>query len=138
MKFCVIGLGRFGFSVAETLAHQGMEVIVIDNNMENIEAIKDSVTHAMCMQVTNEASLYNTGVEYVDVAIVGIGDDFAQAALVTAILKKRLRIGCVIARATTDLHKEILALIGADQVVMPEQELGIQLGVSLSTAHVES
>lgn len=133
MKCCVIGLGNFGYSVATTLAHSGNEVLAIDCDMEIVTRIKDSVTHAICMRVTDETTLLSAGIEHVDTVIVGIGEDFAQAVLITALLKKRLRIPHVITRARAELHKEILGLVGADQIVMPEQEIGIRLARSLSS-----
>jgi trk system potassium uptake protein len=134
MKFCVIGLGKFGYKVATTLTQNGMEVMAIDNDMDIISTIKDLVTHAICMKVTDESELRTIGIEHIDTVIVGIGEDFAQAVLITLLLKKRLGIKHVITRATSELHKEILQLIGADQVIMPEQEIGIRVANTLSAA----
>ena len=133
MKFCVIGLGRFGYQLAETLSENGMEVIAIDSNEDIVESIKDKVTHAICMRVTNEESLRNIGVEEMDTVIVATGENFAQTILITALLKKRLHVPYVIARAIDDIHKEILTLIGADRVILPEKEIGIRLADSLSS-----
>jgi trk system potassium uptake protein TrkA len=134
MKFCVIGLGKFGYSVATTLAHRGMEVIAIDSDMTIVTSIKDKVTHAICMRVSDEASLKSIGIEHVSTVIICIGDDFAQAILTTVLCKKKLGIGHVVARTTSELKKEILQLIGADQIIMPEQEIGIRLADSLSAS----
>jgi trk system potassium uptake protein len=132
MKFCVIGLGKFGYSVATALANQGMEVIAIDSDMNIVTTIKDKVTHAICMRVTDEASLKSIGIEHVNTVIISIGDDFAQAVLTTVLCKKKLGIQHVIARTTSELKKEVLQLIGADKIIMPEQEIGIRLANSLS------
>jgi trk system potassium uptake protein TrkA len=133
MKFCVIGLGRFGYQLAVTLAENGMEVMAVDSNETIVVSIKDKVTHAICMQVTDEQSLYNISVEEMDTIIVAMGENFAQTILITALLKKRLKIPYVIARAINDIHKEILTLIGADRVILPEKEIGIRLADSLSS-----
>lgn len=137
MKFCIIGLGRFGYHVATGLAENGMEVLAIDSNESIIAAIRDHVTQAICMRVTDEASLRSVDVDQMDTVIVAMGENFAQSILVTALLKKRLGIKRVIARAINDIHKEILHLTGADQVILPEREIGIRLADNLSTPFTE-
>jgi len=133
MKFCVIGLGRFGYQLAETLAENGMEVMAIDSNESIVASIKDKVTHAITMRVTDEESLRQIGVDEMDTVIVAMGENFAQTILITALLKKRLNVPYVIARAINQIHKEILTLIGADRVILPEKEIGIKLADSLSS-----
>lgn len=132
MKFCVIGLGRFGKQVAKSLAENDMEVMAIDNNEAIVASVRDSVTQAICMRVTDEASLRSIGIDEMDTAIIAIGENFSQSILITALLKKRLHIPMVIARAASDIHKEILTIIGADQVISPEKEIGIRLADKLS------
>lgn len=132
MKFCIIGLGRFGMQVAKSLAENGMEVMAVDSNEAIVASIRDNVTQAICMRVTDEASLRSIGIDEMDTAIIAIGENFAQSILITALLKKRLHIPTVIARATSDIHKEILAIVGADRVVLPEKEIGIELADKLS------
>ena len=137
MKFCVIGLGRFGYQVAIVLADNGMEVMAIDSNESIVASIRDHVTQAICMRVTDEASLRSIGVDEMDTAIVAMGEDFSQSVLVTALLKKKLNISTVIARATSDVHKDILRLIGADRIVLPEKEIGIRLADNLSSSFTD-
>jgi trk system potassium uptake protein len=132
MKFCVIGLGRFGFRVATTLAENGMEVLGVDSNESIVASIRDQITQAICIRITDEGSLRSIGIEEMDTIIVAMGENFAQSILVTALLKKRLNIPQVITRAVSEIHKEILKLIGADHVVLPEQEIGIKLADNLS------
>ena len=132
MKFCVIGLGRLGYSVASRLAENGMEVIAIDKDESIIAAIRDEVTQAVCMQVIDEDSLHSIGIEEIDTAIVATGKNFAQSVLITALLKK-LTVPHVIARAINDIHKDILVLLGADRIVQPEKEVGIRLADRLSS-----
>ncbi|MFC1841473.1 potassium channel family protein [Candidatus Dependentiae bacterium] len=132
MKFCVIGLGRLGYSVATRLAENGMEVIAIDMDESIIAAIRDHVTQAICMQVIDEDSLHSIGIEEIDTAVVATGKNFAQSVLITALLKK-LNVPRVIARAINDIHKEILILLGADRIVQPEKEVGIRIADKLSS-----
>jgi trk system potassium uptake protein len=133
MKFCVIGLGRFGRQVATLLTENGMEVLAIDSNEAIIASIRDHVTQAVCMRVTDDTSLRSVGVDEMDTVIVGMGENFAQSILITALLKKRLNIPRVIARAINDIHKEILKIVGADRVILPEQEIGIRVADNLSS-----
>lgn len=133
MKFCVIGLGRFGRQVATLLAENGMEVLAVDSNEAIIASVRDQVTQAVCMRVTDDKSLRSIGVDEMDTVIVGMGENFAQSILITALLKKRLGIPRVIARAINDIHKEILKIVGADKVILPEQEIGIKVADNLSS-----
>jgi trk system potassium uptake protein TrkA len=132
MKFCVIGLGRFGFQVATVLGENGMEVLAVDTDEAIVASIRDNVTQAICMHVSNEASLRSIGVNEFDTVIVAMGE-FAESILITALLKKHLGVPRVIGRAMNDIHKEILMLTGADLVVLPEKEIGIRLADTLSS-----
>jgi trk system potassium uptake protein len=137
MKFCVIGLGRFGYRVATTLSDHGMEVLGIDSSESIVASIRDQITQAICLRVNDETALRSIGVEEMDTVIVAMGENFAQSILVTALLKKRLNIPTVITRAVSEIHKEILKLIGADQVILPEQEVGVRLADSLSYPYAQ-
>ena len=132
MKFCVIGLGRFGYKVATTLAENGMEVIGVDSNESIISSIRDDITQAVCMRINDEDDLRSIGVDEVDTVIVAMGENFAQSILVTALLKQKLKISNVITRSISLIHRDILKLIGADQVILPEQEVGQRLAETLS------
>lgn len=133
MKFCVIGLGRLGYHVATGLAENGVEVLGVDSNESIVASIRDQVTQAICMRVNDEASLRSIGIEDMDTVIVAMGENFAQSILITALLKKRLNIPTVIARAINEIHKDILQLVGADRIILPEKEIGIKLADNLSS-----
>lgn len=133
MKFCVIGLGRFGRQVATTLGENGAEVLAVDSIEANIAAVRHHVAQAICSTLTDEASLETIGIDEMDVVIIGIGENFAQSILLAAILKKRFTKCRVIARATGQVQQEILTLIGVDQVIRPEQETAIELADTLSS-----
>ncbi|MCK4517788.1 TrkA family potassium uptake protein [Candidatus Babeliales bacterium] len=137
MKFCVIGLGRFGYQLALSLAEQGVEVLAVDQDEAIVQTIKDKVTQAICLKVTDEESLRSIGIEEMDTAIVAMGENFEQSVLITALLKKHLNIPHVIARSTNAIHDDILKLVGADNVVLPERFLGKRLAINLSLPFVE-
>lgn len=136
MKFCVIGLGQFGRQLAKTLAENGGDVLAVDQNEQNINAIQQFVSQAICIKITDEASLEPLGIEDMDVVLVAIGESFDQTVLISTLLKHRARTGKVIARAVTGLQKEALKLIGVDEVIRPEQETAINLADTLSSPFV--
>lgn len=132
MKFCVIGLGRFGYAVATTLANRGMQVLAIDSEQHIVDSIRDQVFQAICMEVVDEDSLAYLELEEMDAIIVAIGEHFDQSILITAILKQHLKKSRIIVRSISDMHKKILLRIGADLIVLPEQETGTLLAQNLS------
>lgn len=133
MKFCVIGLGRLGYHVATRLALNNAQVLAIDSNPSIVSSIKDQVTHAICLRVTDEESLRSVGIHTFDTVIVSVGENMAQSILINVLLKKKLGVKKVITRAINEIHKEILDLVGADQVVIPEKEAGIHLADTITS-----
>ncbi|HHF98194.1 MAG TPA: TrkA family potassium uptake protein [Candidatus Aerophobetes bacterium] len=136
-KFAVIGLGRFGATVAEALARRGVEVIAIDKNPELVEKFKEIVTLAVRLDSTDEEALLSQGVDKVDVAIVSIGE-FESCILTTALLKK-IGVPKVITRAShtiSDIQEKILTLVGADRIILPEVEIGKKLAQSLIASNI--
>lgn len=132
MKFCVIGLGRFGTQVVKTLHENGAEVLAIDSSESNIERIKNYTAQAVCVKVQDEATLEAIGVDEMNVIIIAIGENFAESVLIATILKKRSLSYKLIARANGQIQKEIFKLIGVDQVICPEEETAIELADTLS------
>lgn len=120
-RFAVIGMGRFGSRLATNLAQAGQEVIGIDLEPRLIEEMRDRVTLAIALDATDEQALLMHGIDKVDVAVVGIGNDFESSALATVLLKQ-IGVPRVISRAITPTSARILARIGADEVVNPEDE----------------
>ncbi len=134
-QFAVIGLGRFGESVARTLAKMGHEVIAIDRDPDKIQHLADSVTHAVQADATDEESLRAIGVRNVDVAVVTIGQDIRASILASMILRE-IGVGCVIAKATDELHGKLLEKLGVDRVVYPERDMGVRLANSLASSNI--
>lgn len=134
-QFAVIGLGRFGSSVARTLVNAGYEVLAIDENEERIKEIGDLVTEAVELDATDEKALRAVGIEDVDVAIVAIGTDMQASILITLLLKE-IGVKKVVAKAINARHGRILQKIGADKVVFPEREMGERLAQTLITPDV--
>ena len=131
-RVAVIGLGRFGTSLARSLAFHGAEVIAIDRNKELIDDIADDVAIAVQLDSTDEAALRSEEVDRVDCAVVSIGENFEAALLTTVICHRNLEVPQVICRAQTKFHAEIFAQIGATEVIQPEQHAGEMLGRRLA------
>ncbi|HHW04114.1 MAG TPA: TrkA family potassium uptake protein [Thermoanaerobacterales bacterium] len=134
-QFVVIGLGRFGSSIAKTLYNLGYDVLGIDNNEEIIQAMADSITHAVQADATDENTLKALGVRNFDVGIVSIGQDIQASILVTLILKE-LGIKFVVAKAQSELHGKVLYKIGADRVVFPERDMGVRVAHNLVSSNI--
>ncbi|GJQ57825.1 MAG: TrkA family potassium uptake protein [Candidatus Scalindua sp. AMX11] len=129
-QFAVIGLGRFGFKVAEILAKKGAEVIAIDKNPILVEKVKDIVTEALQLDSTDEEALRASGVQDVDVAVVCIGEDVESNVLTTTLLQN-FGIQEIVSRASSRLHAQILQAVGATRVVFPEEDMGLRVANSI-------
>lgn len=122
-QFAIIGLGRFGASLARTLARMGYEVLAIDADENKVEELADVVTHAVQANALEESVLKSLGVRNFDVVVVAIGQDIQSNILVTVMLKE-LGVKKVVAKASTELQGKVLQKIGADIVVFPERDMG--------------
>lgn len=122
-KFAVIGLGKFGSSIARTLASRGAEVLAIDLDHNKVEQVKDSVAYAVALDSTDVKSLHAQSIEDMDAAVVAIGDNFEGLLLTTSILLE-LNIKRVIARAGSPQQKMILQKMGVSEILSPEDEVG--------------
>ena len=122
----VVGLGRFGSSVARELYQTGHDVLAIDLEENNVQELLGLVTYAVKADATNETVLTELGVSNFDVGVVGIGTDMQASILVTVLLRS-LGVPFIIARAANELHGNTLERIGVEKVVYPEQEMGRRL-----------
>ena len=114
---------------------KGAEVIAIDKKPELVEKIKDRVTHAVALDVTEERSLRGVNISDVDVAVVAIGDSSEQSIMAVTMLRK-LGVGRVIARAISTLHEHILHEIGASEIIKVEEQMGEIIASKIVAPHV--
>jgi trk system potassium uptake protein TrkA len=135
MIVAVIGLGTFGAKTAVRLYEKGAEVIAIDKNDELVDKIKDRVTHAVALNVTDERSLRSVNISDVDVAVVAIGDHIEQSIMAVTMLRK-MGVGRVIARATSTIHEHVLHEIGASEIIKVEEEMGEIIASKIVAPHV--
>mgnify|MGYP000930036207 CR=1 FL=1 len=131
----VVGLGRFGSSVALTLYKMGHDVLVLDKNEELVQELANLVTHAVQADATDETALRSLGIRNFDVAIVAVGNDLEASILATSLIKE-LGVKTVVAKAQNDLHGKILEKVGADRIIYPEREMGVRLAKYLSGTNI--
>lgn len=134
-QFAIIGLGRFGSSIARTLYSMGYDVLGIDNSEEKVQSMADTMTYAVTADATDENTLKSLGLKNFDVVIVGIGQDIQASILVTLILKE-LGVQFVVAKAQNELHGKVLYKIGADKVVFPERDMGMRVAHNLVSSNI--
>ena len=122
----VIGMGRFGSSIAQELYRIGHDVLIVDQNPALAQQMMGQATYAVSGDATSAEFLQELGIQHFDTAVVAIGTDIQSSVLTTVLLKQQFQIPEVVARAATDLHGRTLTAVGADRVVYPEQETGIR------------
>lgn len=134
-QFVVIGLGRFGQSVAKTLYSLGNEVLVIDKDEDLIQDIADNVTHAVQVDATDEGALKQLGLSNFDVAVISIGGSI-QSSVMATLLAKELGVKYIIAKGNGELHAKVLRKIGADRVILPEQDMGVRVAHNIVSSSI--
>lgn len=134
-QFAVIGVGRFGGSVAKTLIEMGNEVLVIDRDPERVQAFASLATHAVEADSTDEKALKALGIRNFDVVVVSIGDDI-QASIMTTLILKEMNVSKIVVKARNDLHGKVLYKIGADKVIYPERDMGVRVAHSLVSPNI--
>ncbi|WP_445731859.1 potassium channel family protein [Mariniflexile sp.] len=121
MKIIVFGLGNFGMSLCVSLTETGNEVIAIDKQMDKINLVKDKISHAICMDSTNELAYEAVPLKDADKVIVAIGENEGAAIITAAIIKKICDVK-IISRALSPIHDTVLEAMGINSIVHPEQD----------------
>lgn len=134
-QFIVIGLGRFGSSVAKNLYKLGYEVMAVDMNEDIVQDISNEVTHAALVDATDENSLKALGIRNFDVAVITIGENI-QASIMITLMVKELGVNYIISKANNELHAKVLEKIGADRVVLPERDMGVRVAHNLASSNI--
>jgi trk system potassium uptake protein len=134
-QFAVIGMGRFGSSVAKTLYGLGYEVLAIDNDEHRTQEVVNMVTHAVSADSMDEEALRALGLRNFDVVVVAIGQDI-QASILTTLILKELGVAFIVAKAQNELHGKVLAKIGADKIIFPERDMGSRVAHNLISPNI--
>ncbi len=125
-QFLVIGAGRFGSALATTLYELGHEVVIVDRNEARIEVVMNRVTHAAIVDASDEVALRKLGLNNFDQVIVAIGNNL-EANILATVAAKSNGAKHVISKATSHLAAQVLAKVGADEVIRPEHDMGVRL-----------
>ncbi|GMK47841.1 potassium channel family protein [Paenibacillus glycanilyticus] len=134
-QFAVIGMGRFGSSIANSLTEMGFEVLAIDSSEDKIQDAINKVTHAVSADSTDEEALRSLGIRNFDVVVVAIGEDI-QASILTTLILKDLGVKMIVVKAQNELHGKVLTKIGADKVVYPERDMGMRVAHHLISPNI--
>ncbi len=135
-QILIIGLGQFGMSLARTLSEKGAEVLAVDVRKNLVEEAAAFVTEAVIANAADETELARLEPGRRDSAVCAIGDDSREASIICTALLRQMGVPVIIARANDVVHQRILQLVGAHQIVNPEQEFGKRFANRLLYKHV--
>ena len=129
-QFLVIGLGRFGTSLAKALCEMGHEVLAVDRNADLVADVSPFVTQAIQANATDDEVFDSLDAGSYDAAIVAIASNVRDSILIS-VLCKEAGVPLVLAKAMDDLHAKVLAKVGVDKVIFPERDMGQRVARSL-------
>ncbi len=131
--YAVLGLGRYGRAVARELSESGAEVLAVDRNEANVNALAPYVSLCRCADVTTPEAVRQLGLTNVDVVIVSMASSL-EASVLTVTLCREAGVKHIIAKCGSETHRRILQRVGAHRVVFPEHESGVRLAKGLLSA----
>ena len=134
-QVAVIGLGRFGYGVAETLIRKGCEVLAIDVDPEKVQSISDLATFAVQCDASDDKALRAISIQNVDVAVVSMGENLEASILIVQTLKE-IGVKQIIAKGVSPLHGQILQNLGVTEVIFPERDAATRLAQRLISPNV--
>lgn len=134
-QYIVVGLGRFGRAIAETLCQDGAEVLGVDRRMDVVERLRDELTQTIQMDAMDRDALETLGVRDFDIVFVTMGSDIRASGTIVLLLKE-LGARRIIAKAHDEFHGRMLEKLGADQVLLPERDMGRRVAHSLVSGNV--
>lgn len=134
-QYLVVGLGRFGSAVAQTLAEEGCDVLGVDRDMNVVESHRSLLTEAVCTDGMDRQALEMLGAADFDVAIISIGANFSTAGVVTMHLKE-MGVKFIIAKAYDEFQGRMLTKLGADKVIFPERDMAQRIAFNLISERI--
>jgi len=135
-QFLVIGLGRFGASVATTFANAGYSVVGIDQSENRIQRVSEEIADVIKCDATDSDILDSIGISDFEAVIVCIGEKYIQNSILVTLLLKEKGAKKIIAKAGTKTQSRVLLKVGADNVVFPEKDMGERVAKSLISANM--
>ncbi len=134
-QFAVLGLGRFGQSIATTLVDNGCDVLCVDKSIEAVNEMSKYASNVTRADVSDVHAMAALGLNNFDVVIIAIGENM-EAAIMATLIAKEMGVKTVITKAKSDIQKSILQKVGADRVVLPERDMGIRIATNLITTNI--
>ena len=129
-NFAILGLGRFGVSIIQTLAEYDVNILACDRSEAKLQSVADYATHIVQADLSDESALLKLGLGNFDVVVLAMGEDFEASQIATMIAKEN-GARYVVVKARSDRQKKILKNLGADEVILPEHEMGARLARKL-------
>jgi trk system potassium uptake protein len=136
-KYAVIGIGQFGKAIAKVLSAKGFEVMAIDKNSEVIDSIGEDVAYAVALDATDKKALQSQNIAEFDAVVVAIGSDFEERLLCSSVLLD-LQVKRIITRANGEAQRIILQKMGINEILSPEEEVGVIVAERLSNPSIVS
>ncbi|WP_029233125.1 potassium channel family protein [Butyrivibrio sp. VCB2006] len=134
-SIAVLGLGKYGRSLAETMYSLGDDVLVVDKDEQIIKDMSSKVTSAICANLDNEDEVNALGLQNMDIVITSMGGNLAASILSVAIAKEK-GVPVVIAKASSNRMKMLLERVGADKIICPEEEGGVRSARILTSQYI--
>ena len=134
-EIIIIGLGRFGMSLAKALSKYDCEIMAIDKSSDLVDEVSPYVTHSAVVNAIDKDALIELGIKNFDTAVIGIGDDLESSIMIALILKE-LEIPNIIAKSRDNMHTRLLNMIGVNKVIQPERDMATRLAESLMNKHL--
>ncbi|HIJ35919.1 MAG TPA: TrkA family potassium uptake protein [Deltaproteobacteria bacterium] len=135
-QILIIGLGQFGMSLARALSEKGAEVLAVDSRKSLVEEASTFVAEAVVANAADENELARLGPEKRDAVVCAIGDDSKESSIICTALLRQMGAPFVVSRANDKMHQRILQLVGAHQIINPEQEFGQRFANRLLYRHI--
>jgi len=135
-QFLIIGLGRFGISIARTLTKEGHSVLGVDSDESVIQKFAFEIDNVMKIDATDSEALDDLGIPEFEAVIISIGEVFIQNSILTTLLVKEKGAKRIIAKAGTKVQGKVLSKVGADLVVYPEKDMGERIGRILTSRNI--
>lgn len=134
-RYAVIGLGRFGASMAKVLTEMGQYVLAIDSSEQKVEALAPTVHNVVRADSTDPAALRALRIHEFDTVIVAIGDN-VEASVITVLNCRDLGVKHLVAKAQDDAHGRVLERLGVDRVVYPQRDMGARVASNISAGGI--
>ncbi len=134
-RFCVIGLGNFGFHVAKTLYQDGHDVIAVDLDREKVQRIKNYASYAVIGDATSKEFLKSQGIGDMDAVIISTGERSHLSTLVVLHLKE-MNVRRILVKAANEDHGRILEKVGATDIIFPEKDTAIKIAHGLTSSNI--